>query len=104
MLDPQFLNWRTQIVQSAAQLRLPAVYFAAEFVREGGLMSYGTDPIELWRRAATYVDKILKGAKPGDLPIEQPTKFELAVNMKTAKALGIKIPPELLLRADQVIE
>jgi putative ABC transport system substrate-binding protein len=104
LLDPQLFNWRAQIIRSAAQSRLPAIYFAGEFARDGGLVSYGTDGTELWRRAATYVDKILKGANPGELPIEQPTKFELVVNMKTARELGIRIPQELLLRADEVIE
>jgi putative ABC transport system substrate-binding protein len=104
MLDPQFFNWRAQIIQNVARVRLPASYFAGEFAREGGLISYGTDGKELWRRAATYVDKILKGAKPGELPIEQPTKFELVVNQKTAKTLGIKVPDSILLRADEVIE
>jgi len=104
MTDPNFINWRAQIIEQAAQLRLPAVYFQPEFTREGGLISYSPDIEDMFRRAATHVDKILKGAKPGDLPIEQPTKFELLVNGKTAKALGIKIPNEILLRADKVIE
>jgi len=99
-----FLSERRRLVDLAAKNRLPAVYFVREFVDAGSFMSYGPNLPDLSRRAATYVDKILKGAKPGDLPIEQPTKFELVINLKTAQALGLTIPPSLLQRADQVIE
>jgi putative ABC transport system substrate-binding protein len=99
-----FFNERRRITDLAAKNQLPAVYQLREFVEVGGLMAYGTNIADLFRRAATYVDKILRGAKPGDLPVEQPTKFELVINLKTAKALGLTIPPSLLQRADQVIE
>jgi putative tryptophan/tyrosine transport system substrate-binding protein len=95
---------RAEILDVVAKQRLPAIYSAREFVDAGGLMSYGPNLRELFRRSATYVDRILKGSKPGDLPVEQPTKFELVINLKTAKALGLTIPPSLLARADQVIE
>ena len=102
--DAIYGNQIKQIVGLAAQRRLPAMYTLRENADAGGLMVYGPDLRDLERRAATFVDKILKGARPGDMPIEQPTKFELVINMKTAKALGLTIPPSLLLRADQVIE
>ncbi len=95
---------RARIVELAARYRLPGIYESRGFADAGGLMSYGVDIVELFRRAASYVDKILNGAKPADLPVEQPTKFELVINLKTAKALGLTIPPSLLLRADQVLE
>ncbi len=101
---PLFTTYRTQFVELAARNRLPAIWSNGIIVEAGGLMSYGTYIPALFRRAATYVDKILKGATPGDLPVEQPTKFELVINLKTAKALGLTIPPSLLQRADQVIE
>jgi putative tryptophan/tyrosine transport system substrate-binding protein len=102
--DPLTAGQRTQIVDFAAKTRLPAMYGLREFVEVGGLMSYGVHLADLRRRAAGYVDKILKGAKPADLPVEQPTKFELVINLKTAKALGLTIPPSLLQRADEVIQ
>ena len=102
--DGTFLVHLTRITRLAAKTRLPTLYGQRGYVDAGGLASYGPSAIESFRRAATYVDKILKGAKPGDLPVEQPTKFELVINLRTAKALGLTIPQSVLGRADQVIE
>jgi putative tryptophan/tyrosine transport system substrate-binding protein len=102
--DAIFFGYRTQLVDLAAKHRIPTMYGQTEFPEAGGLMSYGSNISDQFRRAAYFVDKILKGAKPGDLPVEQPTKFELVINLKTAKALGLTIPQTLLLRADQLIE
>ena len=101
--SPRFLAGRKRIVDLANKYRLPAIYFQKEFVDEGGLMSYGVDYVDLYRHAATYVDKILKGAKPADLPVQQPTKFELVINLKAAKQIGLTIPQSMLYRADKVI-
>jgi putative tryptophan/tyrosine transport system substrate-binding protein len=101
--DSQMLTKRAEIVEFAAMSRLPAIYGLREFVDAGGLMSYGTDRRDLFRRSATYVHKILAGARPGDLPIERPTSFELAINLRTAEALGLAFPPSLLQRADYVV-
>ena len=101
---PIFVANERRIAEFATKNRLPSVFHLPEFVRLGGLMAYGPDRVDLFRRAATYVDKILKGANPGDLPVEQPTKFELIINLKTAKAIGVAIPPTLLATADEVIE
>jgi putative ABC transport system substrate-binding protein len=102
--DPVFLLNRTRLAELAARHRLPAIYGLREHVEAGGLMAYAPSLADLFRRAATYVAKILKGAKPADLPVEQPTRFELVINLKTAKALGLTIPQSVLFRADQVIE
>jgi len=104
LADRIFLHNRGRIVDFAARHRLPAVYAYRELVEAGGLMSFGPNYADMHRRAATFVDKILKGAKPADLPVEQPTKFELLINLKTAKALGLTIPPSLLARADEVTQ
>jgi putative ABC transport system substrate-binding protein len=104
MSDPIFIQQHRQIAELAAKNQLPSVSSNREYVEAGGLMSYGPNLAEQFRRAATYVDKIFKGAKPGDLPVEQSTTFELLINRKTAKALGLTVPSELLLRADRVIE
>jgi putative ABC transport system substrate-binding protein len=101
---PMFASERRRLVDLAAKNRLPTVFSFRVYVDAGGLMSYGPNTTDLFRRAATYVDKILKGAKPADLPVEQPTKFELVINLKTAKALGLTIPPSLLGRADEIIQ
>src|SRR5262249_10297000 len=103
LADTLFLAERPRLAELAQQARLLTVFKRNENVEAGGLMSYGPKLTEQFRQAADYVDRILKGAKPGDLPIEQPTKFELVINLKTAKALGLTIPPSLLARADQVI-
>ena len=102
--DPMFISQRARIADLATKSRLPTVFGRRENAEAGGLISYGSSLSDQFRRSATYVDKILKGAKPGDLPVEQPTKFELVINMKTAKALGIKIPNSILVRADKVID
>ena len=104
LTDAILYSQRSRIVALAAEKRLPAMYFFREFVQEGGLMSYAPSDSHLFRRAATYVDKVLKGTKPADLPVEQPIKFELIINLKTANALGLAMPPTLLARADEVIE
>ena len=93
-----------QFTLGAARNNVPAVYMSPEFVRDGGLLSYGPDPVDLFRRAASYVDRILRGEKPGDLPVQFPTKFEMVVNRKTAKALGLAVPLSILVRATEVIE
>ena len=104
LTGPVFVAHRTQLVNFAAKSRLPVTYPQSEYVEDGGLMSYGTNVAGLYRRAATFVDKILTGAKPADLPVEQPTKFELVINLTTAKALGLTMPPALLFQADRVIK
>ena len=102
--DPVLVIHRKRLVDLAAMHRLPAIYLFRSTVEDGGLMSYGSSAREHVRRAAVFVDRILKGAKPADLPIEQPTKFELVINLKTAKQLGVTIPPSVRLRTDQLIE
>jgi putative ABC transport system substrate-binding protein len=95
---------RASIISAAARNNVPAVYGNSPFARDGGLLSYGVDRVDIFRRAATYVDRILRGEKPGDLPVQFPTKYEMAVNLKTAKALALAVPPSILLRADEMIE
>jgi putative ABC transport system substrate-binding protein len=102
--DAFMITHRAPIISAAARNNVPAVYGFSYFARDGGLLSYGPDPVDNVRRAATYIDRILRGAKPGDLPVQFPTKFEMAVNLKTAKALGLTVPQSILLRADEVIE
>lgn len=102
LADPMFLSQRVRIAELASKSRLPATFNWRQYAEAGGLLAYGPDLADLWRRAATFVDKILKGTKPADLPVEQPTKFELVINMKTAKALGLTIPPSVLIRADVI--
>jgi putative ABC transport system substrate-binding protein len=104
VVEGVFIDSRTRIARLAENARLPVVYGLREHADAGGLMFYGANPADLTRRAAVFVDRIIRGAKPGDLPVEQPTKFELVINLKTAKALNLTIPPSLLARADQVIE
>jgi putative ABC transport system substrate-binding protein len=98
------LAHRAPIISAAARNNVPAVYSFSESAREGGLLSYGFDQVDIWRRAASYVDRILRGTKPAELPVQLPTKFEMAVNLKTAKALGLAVPPSILLRATEVVE
>ena len=104
MPDPITSTRRASIISAAARNNVPAVYGISYLAREGGLLSYGVDTVDLFRRAATYVDRILRGAKPSDLPVQLPTKFEMAVNLKTAKALGLTVPQSILLRADEIIQ
>ena len=103
-IDTLTQEHRKAITELAASHKVPAIYASKEFTEVGGLILYGVSYPDLYRRAAAYADKILKGAKPGDLPVQQPTKFELVINLKTAKALGLEVPPMLLGRADEVIE
>ncbi|HEX9285517.1 MAG TPA: ABC transporter substrate-binding protein, partial [Nitrospirales bacterium] len=102
--DSMFRNHLRRILDLAAKSRLPALYWSRDSVEAGGLMSYGANIPDMYRQAAIFVDKVLKGAKPAELPIEQPSKFELAINLKTAKALGLTVPPSLLVQADKVID
>jgi putative tryptophan/tyrosine transport system substrate-binding protein len=104
MASPITFSQRRQVVDLAVKSRLPTIYGRPEYVEDGGLVFYGPSYTDLFRRAATYVDKILKGAKPADLPIEQPMKFEMVINLKTAKQIGLTIPPNVLARADRVIK
>ena len=102
--DTFMLTHRAPVISAAARNNVPAIYALSELARDGGLLSYGPDPVDLFRRAASFVDRILRGAKPSDLPVQFPTRFEMVVNLKTAKALGLTVPQSILLRADEVIE
>ena len=104
MPDVFTVTHRASIILAAARNNVPVVYGRSDFARDGGLLAYGADIVDIFRRAATYVDRILRGAKPAELPVQLPTKFEMVVNLKTAKALGLTVPQSILLRADEVIE
>jgi putative ABC transport system substrate-binding protein len=104
MPDGFMTTHRASLISAAARNNVPAVYSQSFFARDGGLLSYGVDLVDIWRRIAAYVDRILRGEKPGDLPVQFPTKYEMVVNLKTAKALGLTVPQTILLRADEVIE
>jgi putative ABC transport system substrate-binding protein len=104
MPDPFVAVHRAPLMSAAVRNNVPVVYPQSPFVRDGGLLSYGPDPVDIFRRAATYVDRMLRGDKPGDLPVQFPTKYELVINVKTAKALGLTIPETLLATADEVIQ
>ena len=104
LADGFMVAHRAPIILAAARNNVPAVYANSVWARDGGLLSYGPDLVDIWRRAASYVDRILRGAKPGDLPVQFPVKYEMVVNLKTAKALGLTVPQSILLRADEVIE
>ena len=104
LASPHLLSNRARVAEVAAKSRIPTIYYASDYVKDGGLMSYGVNTTDLFRRAANYVDKIIKGAKAGDLPIEQPTRFEFIINLRSARAIGLTVPPTLLARADEVIE
>jgi ABC-type uncharacterized transport system substrate-binding protein len=103
LVDPVLISYRKRILEFLAKNRLPAIFQSSDWVEAGGLMSYGPSYPDLYRRAAVQMDKILRGTKPADIPVEQPTKFELVINLKTAKQIGLTIPPNVLVRADRVI-
>jgi putative tryptophan/tyrosine transport system substrate-binding protein len=104
LASPYLLSNRARVADVAMKARIPTMYYASDFVKDGGLMSYGVNTIDLFRRAASYVDKIVKGANPGDLPVEQPIRFEFVINLRSARAIGLTVPPAVLVRADEVIE